>query len=569
MLLSLLWTRAYARRPETLRTANRFVANPALTERTLLADVLPAGPPAVDVDDEDWRTDLAAALQARGTSRLVSTSGATPALAQAIRELMVDPLEVNWLHVLSPAGGNHQGRRPLLGLAFAPGSAAMSTRLIHRLAAAPTRDITECLEGLFLCELLNPGQRLLVVSPWMSDFPALNNRGGKFAVLDASWTASYIPFSRILRALLQRGVYVQIACGPGAPRDGTPDPHRAGRIARRDREPPLRDQTAARASPVQPRESTDQRHMGGVRIDEPHLQRSHDERGTHHGHDRRRRGRGRGDRTTRPVHVSPAQRDEAWSDFTRAFFSPPNDLSPAADETTGKIIAWAREAWLRSPASPFFLPVSASGWTYWYAICPDQEQRLWVRDLIRAYLGSWVSFSGQPVAADSDLPLDQAVRALDRPGRLLVPAAGTQERQCRDQRPPERDPADPGTGGTALSPDSPDLAAGQAHQRLSPTPAHPARNPAAEETLALLEQDHRLSGANKLFLRLQYLAAFARWTDLEESGHLPDLIRLNRPVLASDALARLVMARLPATASLARFRRVSMRSSGAWSAPSP
>ena len=75
------------------------MANPALTERTLLRDVLPARPPAVDVDDEDWRTDLAAALHARGTSRLVSTSGATSALAQAIRELMVDPLEVNWLQV--------------------------------------------------------------------------------------------------------------------------------------------------------------------------------------------------------------------------------------------------------------------------------------------------------------------------------------------------------------------------------------------------------------------------------------------------------------------------------------
>ena len=98
VLLSLLWTRAYARRPETLRTASRFVANPAPTERTLLADVLPDGPPAVDVDDDDWRVNLAAALQARGTSRLVSTSGATPALAEAIRELMVDPLEVNWLH---------------------------------------------------------------------------------------------------------------------------------------------------------------------------------------------------------------------------------------------------------------------------------------------------------------------------------------------------------------------------------------------------------------------------------------------------------------------------------------
>ena len=34
-------------------------------------------------------------------------------------------------------------------------------------------------------------------------------------MLDASWTALSIPFSRILRALLQRGVHVQIACGPG------------------------------------------------------------------------------------------------------------------------------------------------------------------------------------------------------------------------------------------------------------------------------------------------------------------------------------------------------------------
>src|SRR5262249_13840106 len=99
VLLSLLWTRSYARRPETLRTTNRFVANQALTERTLLSDVLPAGPPSVDVDDEDWRAKLAAALQTRGASRLVSTSGTTPTLAQAVRELMVDPLEVNWLHV--------------------------------------------------------------------------------------------------------------------------------------------------------------------------------------------------------------------------------------------------------------------------------------------------------------------------------------------------------------------------------------------------------------------------------------------------------------------------------------
>jgi phosphatidylserine/phosphatidylglycerophosphate/cardiolipin synthase-like enzyme len=49
----------------------------------------------------------------------------------------------------------------------------------------------------------------------MSDFPALNNRGGRFTILEASWTATFVSFSKILRALLQRGVHIQIACGPG------------------------------------------------------------------------------------------------------------------------------------------------------------------------------------------------------------------------------------------------------------------------------------------------------------------------------------------------------------------
>lgn len=250
--------------------------------------------------------------------------------------------------------------------------------------------------------------------------------------------------------------------------------------------------------------------------------------------------------------MSPAHPDEAWSDFTHAFFSPPNDLSPATDETTAKIIAWAREAWLRSPASPFFLPVSASGWTYWYAICPEQEQRLWVRDLIRACVGSWVSFSGQPVAADSDLPLDQAVRALTGPDgcsfRLLVPRDADAEISVRQSvirltralaARPYRQIHLTWPLGRLISDFSDACASGS--------------ESTAEEILAVLEQDHRLSGANKLFLRLQYLAAFARWTDLEESGHLQDLIHLHRPVLASDALARLVMARLPATASRTDF----------------
>ena len=99
VLLSLLWTRACARRPEALRATNRFVPNPPATERTLLRDVLPSRPAAVDVDTEQWRSNLAATLHTWGTAQLISKSGRTPVLAQAVRDLMVEPLEVDWLQV--------------------------------------------------------------------------------------------------------------------------------------------------------------------------------------------------------------------------------------------------------------------------------------------------------------------------------------------------------------------------------------------------------------------------------------------------------------------------------------
>ncbi|MGW5054356.1 phospholipase D-like domain-containing protein DpdK [Actinokineospora sp. NPDC004072] len=91
----------------------------------------------------------------------------------------------------------------------------MTTRLIHRSAASPARDIAECLEGLFLSELLDPGTRLFVVSPWMSDFPAIDNRQGSYVALVPDWPPGMINFSAVLRALLVRGVVVRLACGPG------------------------------------------------------------------------------------------------------------------------------------------------------------------------------------------------------------------------------------------------------------------------------------------------------------------------------------------------------------------
>src|SRR4051794_25594322 len=111
--------------------------------------------------------------------------------------------------------------------------------------------------------------------------------------------------------------------------------------------------------------------------------------------------------------MSSAERETAWSAFTRRFFSSPNELEAVGDEAVESAVAQAEAAWLAAAQAPFFLPVSVSGWRYWYAVCPDSEQSLWIRDLIRAHIGSWID--GQPVPADSDIPTDEAIRVLTGP----------------------------------------------------------------------------------------------------------------------------------------------------------
>ncbi|MFI6603538.1 protein DpdD [Nonomuraea sp. NPDC050536] len=250
--------------------------------------------------------------------------------------------------------------------------------------------------------------------------------------------------------------------------------------------------------------------------------------------------------------MNPALPNATWAKFVATFFSPPNEISATGNEAVERIVAQAEASWLASPASPIVLPVHASSWTYWYVICSDQDQRLWVRDLIQAYVGSWTDFSGQPVPRDSDLPLDQAVRTLTGPQglsyRLLIPRDSNAEARVRQSlarmtrsltvRPYRRISLALPLG--RLIGDFSDSCASGSEART-------------EEILNLLEKDHRLSRANKLFLRLQYLATFEQWDLLKQFDELPDLIRLDRPILASDALARLAMARLPDTADIAEF----------------
>ncbi|WP_329106894.1 phospholipase D-like domain-containing protein DpdK [Micromonospora sp. NBC_01699] len=91
----------------------------------------------------------------------------------------------------------------------------MSNRHIHRLAARPHRLIGEALQGLVVAEILSPGRRVLIASPWISDVPILDNRGGRFTALNSSWSTRVIRLSVVLRTLLERHTEVYLHCGPG------------------------------------------------------------------------------------------------------------------------------------------------------------------------------------------------------------------------------------------------------------------------------------------------------------------------------------------------------------------
>lgn len=99
VIQSLLWARASARRPEALRVSNRFVDNPVPTERTLVRDLLPNVAITVDVREREWRQTLVEALKVTGSAHLVSEGADVAALADAIRGLMVQPLDFDWLLV--------------------------------------------------------------------------------------------------------------------------------------------------------------------------------------------------------------------------------------------------------------------------------------------------------------------------------------------------------------------------------------------------------------------------------------------------------------------------------------
>ncbi|MBQ0903148.1 protein DpdD [Micromonospora sp. U21] len=250
---------------------------------------------------------------------------------------------------------------------------------------------------------------------------------------------------------------------------------------------------------------------------------------------------------------------QRWVSFRAAFFAPPNNLRIGSGiSALDRLVATADDLIAQDPAKPVVLPALIDGTTHYFGLAFTAEESRTLRELLQSHVGkTWTDFDGQSVhGRTSGDPLEQAAvgfagdsryvyrfRVADQ-GRnevrvsiqgLLASIRSAPRRQARLALPIGR-----------LINNFADACAAGAEQ-------------AADTAYAILAADHRLSQANRLFLQVQLLAAFERWGDLDQHPELDTLLRLPRPSLASDALARLAMSKLADPPDLVAFAPVATR----------
>ncbi len=82
-------------------------------------------------------------------------------------------------------------------------------RLIRQGARHSRTETAELLQSVFSLELMCPSDRLWLISPWISDIPIIDNRGGTF-ILPEKWGPERVSLSRVLVALAVRGTKIMV-----------------------------------------------------------------------------------------------------------------------------------------------------------------------------------------------------------------------------------------------------------------------------------------------------------------------------------------------------------------------
>lgn len=249
----------------------------------------------------------------------------------------------------------------------------------------------------------------------------------------------------------------------------------------------------------------------------------------------------------------------SWSDVLSTVYSPPNELQIGHVRELDEWLTIARQAFEADPARPVLLPVRVNGRSDYYAIAPDSDQSRLLRRYLSAAVGPpWSTFNGSSMAElPQTTPLDQAVLSCvggsaDQVYRFEVPATSRAAVRSALRGMMERLAEVPNRSIALTAPlgrlfgDFDEACAGQ-------------RRRSAELALQQLIADHRITARNQLFLKLQFLAAFEEWEQMEDLTSSTEILRLRRPALVSDALARLALSGVSQPVTVDEFQPTAER----------
>ncbi|KZN21246.1 MULTISPECIES: phospholipase D-like domain-containing protein DpdK [Pseudomonas] len=92
-------------------------------------------------------------------------------------------------------------------------------RRIFKTQTTGVTTIQELLQTMFVAEVLQPGDEIWIVSPWISNVVLIDNRSGSFDALNPEWGRREIRLADVLVTLMNYGTKVHIVTRSEASND--------------------------------------------------------------------------------------------------------------------------------------------------------------------------------------------------------------------------------------------------------------------------------------------------------------------------------------------------------------
>ena len=87
----------------------------------------------------------------------------------------------------------------------------MTQRRIFKTKSVGSVVLKELMQNIFVAELLNPSQKLVwIVSPWVSDVPLIDNRGGNFDIVNPDWRGQIVNLQDVILHMLSLDTQIRL-----------------------------------------------------------------------------------------------------------------------------------------------------------------------------------------------------------------------------------------------------------------------------------------------------------------------------------------------------------------------